>query len=504
MTSKGGNNYFASRSIPQVLLLHPVLKYLLELKEKGKLKEWLNRLPSEGSSEIRIENGGYASKKKILYYYRYMQFLENKGYFERVEKFDITSNKYSAQDVVKSLANSRQIVFEVTESCNLKCKYCGYGELYAGFDKRENRSLDLSVAKKVLDYMTDLYESPLNRKYHKKIAISFYGGEPLLNMPFIKEMVRYANLKKITHKRFYYSMTTNGILLDRHMDFLAANDFLVLISLDGDEKNNGHRNFPDGTSSFDIVYNSILKLRQKYPGYFKKSVSFISVIHDKNSNKEVREYFKREFQKTPLLIEVNKLGIKPERRADYEKLFKNIYSGLTPQDIIAETNMKDGILRTPFVKMLWNFLRRYSGFVFNNYDGLIHKATRPWFVCTGTCDPFGKKVFVTTNGRILPCERILQSYSLGSVDKDGVHLNFEKIAATYNRYYGKLMSQCNKCSDSDGCPHCIFTLNLDNKKPVCNKFMKEREYKDNLNHQLSMLEETPQYYTEIMKNYQVN
>jgi len=41
-----------------------------------------------------------------------------------MEKF-ITEN-----NVLYQLANLKQVVFEVTDACNLKCKYCGYGEFY--------------------------------------------------------------------------------------------------------------------------------------------------------------------------------------------------------------------------------------------------------------------------------------------------------------------------------------------------------------------------------------
>jgi len=34
-------------------------------------------------------------------------------------------------DIVRNnLINLRQLTFEVTDACNLKCKYCGYGEFY--------------------------------------------------------------------------------------------------------------------------------------------------------------------------------------------------------------------------------------------------------------------------------------------------------------------------------------------------------------------------------------
>lgn len=58
VTTEGGNQYYFSRSIPQVLLIHPILKYLIRLKEKGKLKEWLNeKLHPDQQDGIQIEDG---------------------------------------------------------------------------------------------------------------------------------------------------------------------------------------------------------------------------------------------------------------------------------------------------------------------------------------------------------------------------------------------------------------------------------------------------------------
>lgn len=56
------------------------------------------------------------------------------------------------------------------------------------------------------------------------------------------------------------------------------------------------------------------------------------------------------------------------------------------------------------------------------------------------------------NGKIFPCERIGHQFSLGSVDKRGVHLDFQEIANKYNNYYKKMVPKCNACSNCDMCP----------------------------------------------------
>jgi predicted nucleic-acid-binding Zn-ribbon protein len=42
--------------------------------------------------------------------------------------------------MIFALANLSQLVFEVTDACNLKCKYCGYGEFYNDYDSRGNKN----------------------------------------------------------------------------------------------------------------------------------------------------------------------------------------------------------------------------------------------------------------------------------------------------------------------------------------------------------------------------
>lgn len=73
-----------------------------------------------------------------------------------------------------------------------------------------------------------------------------------------------------------------------------------------------------------------------------------------------------------------------------------------------------------------------------------------------------------------------------------------------NQYYEKLMPQCNHCSSSDACSNCIFNININDECPSCNRLIDGDQYQQNLQRQLSMLEDTRPYYPEIMKHYQVN
>ena len=120
------------------------------------------------------------------------------------------------EDIQYQLANLRQITFEVTDACNLKCRYCGYGEFYNDYDKRENSNLPVEKAYAILDYLSELWNSYMNTSENRYIYIGFYGGEPLLNPALINVITEYVKTKLISpNRRFMFSMTTNAMLLDK-------------------------------------------------------------------------------------------------------------------------------------------------------------------------------------------------------------------------------------------------------------------------------------------------
>ena len=89
--------------------------------------------------------------------------------------------EYITQEhILSNLANLPQLVFEVTDACNLKCKYCAYGEFYEDFDKREDKMLPVSKAIRLIEYLNQYWNSERNTSANSFMYISFYGGEPLM------------------------------------------------------------------------------------------------------------------------------------------------------------------------------------------------------------------------------------------------------------------------------------------------------------------------------------
>ena len=97
-------------------------------------------------------------------------------------------------------------------------------------------------------------------------------------------------------------MTSNAVLLDKYQDYLAEKQFDILISLDGDEWGNSYRTDHAGNASFKRVFRNIQSLKEHYPEYFNKHITFNSVLHNRNETQAVRKFIFDNFGKYPVTI----------------------------------------------------------------------------------------------------------------------------------------------------------------------------------------------------------
>ena len=400
--------------------------------------------------------------------------------------------------IKKQLLNLSQLVFEVTDACNLKCKYCGYGEFYEDHDERQDKYLPIKKAFVLLDYLSELWESDQINSYTQQIYISFYGGEPLLNMKFIKQVVDYIEHLNIPSKKIVFSMTTNAMLLDKYISYLHEKDFRLLISLDGNEKGHSYRVDHSGKNSFERVFQNIRKVQQKYPTFFESNVNFNAVLHNRNSVDVTYQFIKREFDKKPRIAELNNVGIKEDKKALFMQTYRNKYENLHQSEHYEEIQ-EDMFYDAPDTQSLGIYLHQYSGNVFRSYNDLLFAPSQKKIYPTGTCMPFSKKMFITVNGKILPCERIGHQFALGQITETEILLDFEQIAERYNNWFNKLSSQCSKCHNTKACIQCIFNLDDLDDKPVCKGFMNKQIYGRYKSAQMDHLRKYPHLYKKIME-----
>lgn len=402
-------------------------------------------------------------------------------------------------DIRDNLYNLPQIVFELTDACNLRCKYCGYAGLYEGYDKREDKMMPFSLAKNILDYLWSLWSVNYDAELTTPLNIGFYGGEPLLNFSLIVKIIDYVSSLPNVGKTFYYNMTTNALLLDRYMDYIVEHDFRLTISLDGDESCQGYRVDAAGQNSFDRVYKNICMLRDKYPDYFASNVNFNSVLHNKNSVERIYDFIESEFGKKPRVSPLTTSGLREDKIEEFNATYRNYYDDIKSSARCEELQERLHI-KNPETDMLLRYIFYRTGNVFQNYTSLfLNKEKLPAFQ-TGTCIPFSKKMFVTVNGRILQCERINQEFSLGYVDDKGVYLDFEKVVNQFNGYLSYFSKQCSKCLSASYCTHCILQNDKDLHKKSCSSFKSMRSHDKFKSTALAYLSKHPALYSDLLEH----
>lgn len=453
------------------------------------------------NSAIISANTENFTNEEIQRYFEKFNLLKQQGYLDPTTSTSHLSGRLNGELVKETLANTLSIILEVTEKCNLNCSYCSYGKHYNHFTPRENQQLDIKKTTTFLDYIFQLKKTSLNRSLAQPLQIGFYGGEPLLNIPLIKGVTQYLRKRKDI-PRTILTMTTNATLLDKYMGFIVENNIHFNISLDGSLDNNSYRVFFNGKPSYNKVFQNIKLFQKTHPKYFEKHVGFLSVLHDRNSIKEINTFLKSEFNKIANISEVSPVGVASEMRGEFSKMFRNLYEDLFQQENYAIDDKNKQLLfadRTIVTKML----HQHCCHVYQNYRELLFGNTQiPLQIPTGTCLPFYYKVFLTSSGNILPCEKIGHQFALGNIDGNNiVNIDCENIAVKYNKLYDKLEEQCGICHNATLCSQCIFNIkDIDEHTPTCNGCLSEQEFSKYLATQVGYLEKYQSQYSFIMKN----
>lgn len=146
---------------------------------------------------------------------------------------------------------SMQLVFWVTNDCNLNCTYCYEGQF------KEKKYMSLDVAMHAVNLFLEYY----NQINDSELIIRFHGGEPLLNCKailYIQNMVS-KNLKG----ELSYGITTNGCTQTEDAFNVLKSMDEINISIDGcKEINDLYRKDRNGKGTYDRVIKTVNWLKQ--------------------------------------------------------------------------------------------------------------------------------------------------------------------------------------------------------------------------------------------------
>lgn len=183
---------------------------------------------------------------------------------ESLQKFNAAGEAYDrlketlysapVEEVTKKSEDSLyKLTLNVTNKCNLNCKYCyANGGNYCSAEGM----MDIATAKAAID----LFYS----KYKRISFIQFFGGEPLLNEETIRFACQYITelheAGRIDTLPKFGTISNGTIYSEKLAETINKYDISLTFSIDGPEQiHNGMRVYKDGVGSFQNVKDCIEK-----------------------------------------------------------------------------------------------------------------------------------------------------------------------------------------------------------------------------------------------------
>lgn len=357
-------------------------------------------------------------------------------------------------NLVGTLSTANMVTLEVTERCNLRCKYCVYND-HGAFRTYGSRDMSFDVAKKAIDH--------INPQRGEKVNIAFYGGEPLLNFDLIKKCIEYSQ-SHITNAPVTYAMTTNCVLMTRELAkyFASIEGFFITVSLDGPMKyHDKNRVFQNGNGSFERTMAGLRNIVEALGSNVNTRLNINMVIDDASCKKmdEIQEFidsidwlpvglgYRANYCHTglvtskPIAVD-SEFELKTFSNADYD-----------PFTTWTMSKVKDGSIRIDKNPLITKESTNLDLHLI--HSRLIYDKPTPLYFMNGCCTPGKKRVYVTVDGQYKVCEKMGPSPNIGNVDSG---FDIDAIRKYYvTDYIKKSIEHCSKCWAVRLCSLCYIS-----------------------------------------------
>lgn len=400
---------------------------------------------------LTIERGG--TSEKANHTLRRYQAL---GMFQPNQ---IESLKHPETDYLPYLINHRlgQLVLQVTQQCNLRCEYCIYSGIYNDHRQHQSSFMTYDIAKKAIDFYLQRIDEVVD------VRVGFYGGEPLLQLELIKKCVEYIE-SRVNGHTIQFNMTTNGTLLtDDAVDFLIAHHFRISISLDGPkEDHNINRKFRSGEGSFDTIMANVQRLKKRYPEA-AKDITFMTVINPRAELTHVMEYFDTDVLMRDSQIHFSQMAENSlSQRLNYHESFSLLrryeYLKMLGSLIGKVDRKKISRLMTGAESEVQTFGARLN----------IHREIPKVVQHGGPCIAGVRRLFVTTCGDFLPCERVNETSDFCKIGSIDTGFDLKKISDFIN--IGCMTDKhCKNCWNLLFCSICYGEIEVSDKDKLQEK-----------------------------------
>jgi uncharacterized protein len=189
----------------------------------------------------------------------FAQLVEN-GFITPGRDYDRSALNHYLTAVANDTSELNVTVL-TTLQCNFACDYCFQGD-HGDYNKfAEKMSMETAVR------VGDWIERELDRVHPERLTLTFFGGEPLLNLPVMYYLSeRLWRAKQSRGVEQVSTMITNGLLLTEEVvDRMLPWGFKgAKITLDGDrDTHNRMRPLRGGQGTFDRIVENIRRVAHK-------------------------------------------------------------------------------------------------------------------------------------------------------------------------------------------------------------------------------------------------
>ena len=415
---------------------------------------------------MKNKKGFYLSGKKY-YYSAETNTLLNGELAEHFEKFSdamevqVEDFRIDTDSLRKGLQRIKQIIFESTQKCNLKCAYCTYesGEYFYSRQSGGSKSISFDTAKNSLLQLWKIIKDRDNRD----LTIGFYGGEPLLNFETIKRIVSYAK-ELFRDWSIKYAMTTNATLLNRQIiGYIIKNNFLTYVSIDGPQTNHDSKRLQaNGKGSFRKVMENLELIRNTNEEYYRERVYFSAVFSKDLPIADVVDFFNND-----QLVKNNqaRLGYVTSTDSTYYDRYPYDAEQLNRAIEMVFESIKEKKREGKELSSIEEALCGPDHFLL---ESLLNKKFN---TLMGTCF-FDSRLYVDADGGFHICEKMNSHFQFGNAF-DG--FNYDKMAEIATQYIELLENNCRGCEFRFLCNKCYIHFAKDGTFQVTEEYCRKEK-----------------------------
>ena len=328
----------------------------------------------------------------------------------------------------------RSIALFVTQRCNFRCVYC-YGD---GGSYGSEGVMSPETAQRAVDWLIEQSEKS------KKLGMTFFGGEPLLNFDLIKEVVSYGEkIGRETEKKFAFTISTNGSLLDEEkIAFIKEHKIHVNMGFDGMKSvQDMQRPFKNGKGSYDVMVPKIKQLLAVMPDAAGRA----TLLPDADPARVEKAMRDIGFSRVAVEVASPSLFAREKETPSSESIFTRMM-----QMEEAEAGELLTAIKERETEKLKKLLRGTYTFVGKSLDCFINNTRKHFFCSAGR-----HYLAVSTAGGVYLCHRFVgtEAYRLGSIF-DG--------PLKRDMYQGSPLRVMDKCSDCFAKYVCVGGCGYDN------------------------------------------